>query len=62
MQIGNVDCTVTMASSTEVTCLTPAHTRGVWSVEVVVEGVGRAVGDITFTYALDVTSVSHCSG
>ncbi len=62
MQIGNEDCTVTMASSTEVTCLTPAHAKGAWPVEMLVEGVGKAVGDVTFTYTLDVTSVSHCSG
>ena len=53
---------MTSVTDAEVTCLTPAHVLGVWDVEVVVVGKGRASGTATFTYSVNITTVSHCSG
>lgn len=53
-----------MQSSTDVLliCVTSPHIQGVVEVSVVVAGKGKASGIATFTYNVQLSSISHCSG
>ena len=55
-------CAVTSSSDAQITCSTPAHSVGEVEVQVRVDGKGRASGEGTFTYRLEVNSISYCEG
>lgn len=61
-QFGAAACTVTVSTGTLLTCTTPPHDQGQVEVSVVVAGKGKASGAPLFTYNLQLSSVSHCSG
>lgn len=62
LQFGAAACTVTVSTGTLLTCTTPPHDQGQVEVSVVVAGKGKASGEPLFTYNLQLSSVSHCSG
>lgn len=62
LQFGGVACVVTLSTQTVLTCLSPSHAQGEVEVSVTVAGKGKASGMALFTYNLQLSSVSHCSG
>lgn len=62
LQIGHSLCNISSSSGTQITCITPAHPIGEFDVYITVSGKGRASGAVTFTYQLEINSVSHCEG
>ncbi len=51
-----------MTTDVLITCVTTPHTQGEVEVSVSVSGKGRASGLILFTYTMQLSAVSHCSG
>lgn len=62
LQFGGVACVVILSTETVLTCLSPSHAQGEVEVSVTVAGKGKASGMALFTYNLQLSSVSHCSG
>ena len=62
LQIGGTLCSAITSNDTHITCTTPAHTIGEFDVQVSVDGKGRASGVGSFTYQLEINSISHCDG
>lgn len=62
MQFDDAECGVISASSVQLICITPPHARGEVVVSVLVRTQGKATGTLRFTYIMEITSISHCSG
>ena len=60
--LGGVECTVTVAANTEITCTTGENVAGAHSLKVLVSGKGKAQGDYTFTYSLQAGGVTPAEG
>lgn len=60
--IGGVTCNVTASSTTSITCDLGNGPLGLSYVVVTVEGLGRASGNVEFTYTADILSISPTSG
>ena len=62
LQLGDAECRVTDSTDSHVTCVTPAHMEREVEVKVLEAGTGRASGMVTFTFDVQLSSISHCSG
>lgn len=60
--IGGVECTVTAATTTTITCNIGNGPVGPHSVIVTVDDKGNADGNVQFSYTASVSSVSPTSG
>jgi len=60
--MGGVDCSVTAATTTSITCDVGNGPIGTYPVIVNVDGKGLSTGSETFTYTADISSVSPSSG
>ena len=61
-QLGDSECAVTNSSDMLVTCVTPPHVQEEVQVSVVEAGIGKAAGIVTFTFEVQLATISHCSG
>lgn len=53
---------MTDLTDVQITCVTPPHMQQEVLVSVLDPGRGRAAGTVTFTYDVQLSSISHCSG
>jgi len=60
--IGGINCEVYSASETEVNCIVGPALAGSYKVNVLVTGLGFAVGDVDFMYVLRVSTVAPIQG
>ena len=60
--IGTSQCSVSSVTSTNITCTVAANFVGSYQVNVIIADQGRADGDVTFQYLLQLTSVSLMEG
>ena len=57
VQIGDVSCEVTSSEDNNIVCTLATHAAGLYLVDVVVPGKGRATSDVLFEYRLRIDSV-----
>lgn len=58
VHIGDVPCAVTSSTDDTVVCTLAAHAAGSYDVDVLVPGKGRATSGLSFTYSLQIDSVT----